>query len=120
MRDERRPRQWFLPGSKTCFSRFGVVGIIAPNYPAYLAAGPLVAALAAGNGRAKLPNSRFHARRRFCAAAQKHFADDEASVVINGDATVAAEFWRLPFDHLLFTRSTSSAARERCGRISHQ
>jgi len=110
MRDERRSTSiWFLPGtSKIVHQPLGVVGIIAPwNYPVYLAAGPLVAALAAGN-RAMLKLSELTPQTSalFDRLIRDHFADDEV-VVINGDATVAAEFATLPFDHLLFTGSTS-------------
>ena len=110
MRDERRATSfWFLPGaSKIVYQPLGVVGIIAPwNYPVYLAAGPLVAALAAGN-RAMLKLSELTPRTSALLAAlvRKRFTEDEV-VVIEGDASVAAEFSRLPFDHLLFTGSTS-------------
>jgi coniferyl-aldehyde dehydrogenase len=110
MRDERRATSlWFLPGSsKIVYQPLGVVGIIAPwNYPLYLAAGPLVAALAAGN-RAMLKLSEFTPRTAelFAELVSKSFADDEVAAV-TGDAALAAEFSRLPFDHLLFTGSTA-------------
>ena len=110
MRDERRATSlWFLPGSsRIVYQPLGVVGIIAPwNYPVYLAAAPLVAALAAGN-RAMLKLSEFSPRTAelFDVLVRKIFADDEV-VVVTGDAAYAAEFSRLPFDHLLFTGSTS-------------
>jgi aldehyde dehydrogenase (NAD+)/coniferyl-aldehyde dehydrogenase len=84
------------------------VGIIVPwNYPVYLAAGPLVAALAAGN-RVMLKLSEFTPRTAalFDELVQKYFGSDEV-VVVTGDATQAADFSRLPFDHLLFTGSTA-------------
>ena len=110
MRGERRPTgKWFLPASSRVTPQpLGVAGIIVPwNYPLYLAIGPLCAALAAGN-RAMLKLSEFTPAfgalfEQLCA---KAFAADEVAV-INGDAGVAAEFSRLPFDHLLFTGSTS-------------
>ncbi|MEO7761622.1 MAG: coniferyl aldehyde dehydrogenase [Casimicrobiaceae bacterium] len=110
MRDERRATSlWFLPGaSRIVYQPLGVVGIIAPwNYPIYLAAGPLVAALAAGN-RAMLKLSELtpSTSALFERLIRTHFVDDEV-VVINGEASVAAEFSRLPFDHLLFTGSTA-------------
>lgn len=110
MCDERRATSlWFLPGSsKIVYQPLGVVGIIAPwNYPLYLAAGPLVAALAAGN-RVMLKLSEFTPRTAelFDELVRKAFADDEV-VVVTGDAALAAEFSRLPFDHLLFTGSTA-------------
>ena len=110
MRDERRSTSlWFLPGSsKIVHQPLGVVGIIVPwNYPIYLAAGPLVAALAAGN-RAMLKLSEYTPRTAelFDRLVRRHFADDEL-IVVTGDAAIAAAFSRLPFDHLLFTGSTA-------------
>ena len=110
MRDERRSTSmWFLPGSsKVVYQPLGVVGIIAPwNYPVYLTAGPLAAALAAGN-RAMLKLSEYTPRTAtlFDSLVREHFTDDEVTVV-SGDADVGARFSELPFDHLLFTGSTS-------------
>ena len=52
--------KWFLPARANVVPRpLGVVGIIVPwNYPLFLAVGPLVSALAAGN-RAMLKLSEF-------------------------------------------------------------
>jgi len=86
----------------------GVVGIIVPwNYPLYLAVGPLVDAFCAGN-RAMLKMSEFTPTFSALFAKQMalYFPGDEA-VVINGDADVAQAFSALPFDHLLFTGSTT-------------
>jgi coniferyl-aldehyde dehydrogenase len=99
----------FLPASTTLMPQpRGVVGIIVPwNYPLYLAVGPLIDALAAGN-RVMVKMSEF--TPRFSALfAQKIagcFAPDEVSV-ITGDADVAQAFSALPFDYLLFTGSTT-------------
>lgn len=110
MRDERRATSlWFLPGSsRIVYQPLGVVGIIAPwNYPLYLAAGPLVAALVAGN-RAMLKLSEFTPRTAELTRelVRKTFAAAEV-VVVTGDADLGAAFSRLPFDHLLFTGSTA-------------
>lgn len=86
----------------------GVVGIMVPwNYPLYLAVGPLVDALAAGN-RAMLKMSEYTPRfsALFAELVARYFRDDEVQVV-NGDAAVAQAFAALPFDHLLFTGSTA-------------
>ncbi|MEO5829969.1 MAG: coniferyl aldehyde dehydrogenase, partial [Rhodanobacter sp.] len=86
----------------------GVIGIIVPwNYPLYLAIGPLVDALVAGN-RVMLKMSEFTPRfsALFAEQVAKFFAADEV-LVANGDATVAQAFSSLPFDHLLFTGSTA-------------
>lgn len=109
-----RPRRqfagfWFLPARTELLPQpAGVAGIIAPwNYPLYLAVGPLVDALAAGN-RVLVKMSEYTPRfsALFAELIEKHFPDGEVGV-INGDADVAAAFAALPFDHLLFTGSTA-------------
>jgi coniferyl-aldehyde dehydrogenase len=85
-----------------------VVGIVVPwNYPLYLAVGPLVDALAAGN-RVMVKMSEYTPRfsTLFAEQVQRYFGDDEVQVV-TGDAAVAQAFTALPFDHLLFTGSTA-------------
>ncbi len=110
MRGERRATgKWFLPASSRVTPQpLGVAGIIVPwNYPLYLAIGPLAAALTAGN-RAMLKLSEITPSfgALFEELCTKTFAAEEVAV-INGDALIAAEFSKLPFDHLLFTGSTS-------------
>jgi acyl-CoA reductase-like NAD-dependent aldehyde dehydrogenase len=104
----RRVALWFQPGrAEVRYQPLGAVGIIVPwNYPLYLAVGPLVAALAAGN-RALIKMSEFTpaTARLFAELIAQYFAADEVSVV-EGDASVAQAFSQLPFDHLLFTGST--------------
>lgn len=99
----------FQPASnKVHYQPKGVVGIIVPwNYPLYLAVGPLVAALAAGN-RVMVKMSEFtpHTSALFQELMEQTFPQDLVAV-INGDAEVAADFSARPFDHLLFTGSTS-------------
>jgi coniferyl-aldehyde dehydrogenase len=108
-----RPRgvlvsKWFLPARAHVMPRpVGVVGIIVPwNYPLFLAIGPLVAALVAGN-RAMVKMSEYTPAfsQLFADLVGKHFAADEVAVVTGGP-DVAAQFSALPFDHLLFTGST--------------
>ena len=110
MKPRRRFADWlFLPARTELRPQpRGVVGIIVPwNYPLYLAVGPLVDALAAGN-RAMLKMSEFTPRfsALFAEQAAKYFQPDEVRVV-TGDADVAQTFSALPFDHLLFTGSTA-------------
>ena len=110
MKPRRRLADWlFLPARTELRPQpLGVVGIIVPwNYPLYLAVGPLVDALVAGN-RAMLKMSEFTPRFSALFAEQmaRYFAADEVRVV-NGDAAVAQAFSALPFDHLLFTGSTA-------------
>lgn len=109
MKPQRRSTSlWFLPGrSEVRCQPLGVVGIIVPwNYPLYLAVGPLVGALAAGN-RVMLKMSEFTPSFSsvFAQLVRDRFGEDEVAV-IEGDAQVAAAFSALPFDHLLFTGST--------------
>jgi coniferyl-aldehyde dehydrogenase len=105
--------KWFWPASAQVLPQpLGVVGIIVPwNYPLFLAIGPLVAALVAGN-RAMLKLSEF--TPRFSALLQQliasTFPPDEVTVVTGGPE-VAAQFSALPFDHLLFTGSTPVGRR---------
>ncbi len=110
MRPERRPVAWWsLPGSARLLRQpLGVVGIVVPwNYPLYLAVSPLTGALAAGN-RAMLKMSEHSPRfgGLFESLVAASFRADEV-LVVNGDAAVGRAFAALPFDHLLFTGSTS-------------
>ena len=99
---------WFRPGRARIIPQpLGVVGIIVPwNYPLFLAISPLAAALAAGN-RVMIKMSEFTPRigELLAELVAKYFAAEDVSVVL-GDASVGADFARLPFDHLLFTGST--------------
>jgi len=99
----------FLPGRNRLLPQpRGVVGIVVPwNYPLFLAVGPLVDALVAGN-RAMVKMSEYTPRFSALFAAQiaRVFADDEV-VVVTGDSAVAQAFTALAFDHLLFTGSTA-------------
>jgi coniferyl-aldehyde dehydrogenase len=100
---------WFQPGrAELRYQPLGAVGIIVPwNYPIFLAAAPLAAALAAGNrALVKMSEMTPATAALFAELVGKYFADDELSVV-EGDVGVAQEFSRLPFDHLLFTGSTA-------------
>ena len=110
MRPRRRPADFvFLPAHVELRPQpRGVVGIIVPwNYPLYLAVGPLVDALTAGN-RVMLKMSEFtpHFSALFAEQIARCFPADEV-VVINGGVAVAQAFSALAFDHLLFTGSTA-------------
>ncbi len=86
----------------------GVAGIIVPwNYPLFLAVGPLTGALAAGNRvMIKLSELTPQFGDLFARLIARTFAADHVTV-INGEADIARAFSSLPFDHLLFTGSTS-------------
>ena len=103
-----RTNFWFLPGrSRVVPQPLGVVGIVVPwNYPVYLAVGPLVSALAAGNrAMVKMSELAPETGALFARLVSERFAPDVVSVV-NGGPDVARRFVALPFDHLLFTGST--------------
>ncbi|MEZ9367635.1 coniferyl aldehyde dehydrogenase [Shewanella sp. 10N.286.51.B2] len=97
------------PSSVTVhYQPLGVVGIIVPwNFPVMLAVGPLITAIAAGN-RAMLKMSEFTpaTNQVLIRLLAEIFSQDEV-VVVEGEADVAAQFSALPFDHLLFTGSTT-------------
>ncbi len=106
---KRRPLSiWFQPaGARLIPQPLGLVGIIVPwNYPLYLAIGPLVSALAAGN-RALIKMSEFTPQtgELLASLVSRYFPENEVAVV-NGGAELAQAFTALPFDHLVFTGST--------------
>ena len=99
----------FQPASaKVVYQPLGVIGIIVPwNYPLYLAIGPLIGALAAGNRvMLKMSESTSATGLLLKALLAQIFSEDQVAVVL-GEADVGIAFSRLPFDHLLFTGSTS-------------
>jgi coniferyl-aldehyde dehydrogenase len=104
----RRVGLAFQPASaKVLYQPLGVVGIIVPwNYPLYLAIGPLIGALAAGNrALLKMSESAPATGRLLRDLLGQVFAEHEVAVVL-GDVETGKQFTRLPFDHLLFTGST--------------
>ncbi|MFJ5299894.1 coniferyl aldehyde dehydrogenase [Pseudomonas sp. NPDC088368] len=99
----------FQPASaKVIYQPLGVVGVIVPwNYPLYLAIGPLVGALAAGNRvMLKLSESTPATGELLKTLFARIFPEDLVAVVL-GEAEVGMAFSKLPFDHLLFTGATS-------------
>ena len=114
MRSRRRQTELLFATNRAyvMYQPKGVVGIIAPwNFPVYLALGPLIAALAAGN-RAMLKMSEYTPRTTAAVRALlgEVFAEDEVAV-FGGAVAVAEAFSALPFDHLVFTGSPAIAPR---------
>lgn len=110
MRPERRHTEiTFKPATtKVVYQPLGSVGIIAPwNYPIQLALVPLATALAAGN-RAMLKPSELTPKTSEVLhdILSKAFDEDEVAVILGGIETGQA-FSSLPFDHLVYTGSTS-------------
>ncbi|MBV9393016.1 MAG: coniferyl aldehyde dehydrogenase [Methylobacteriaceae bacterium] len=110
MRPERRRVALTMQPAKAWveYQPLGMIGIISPwNYPLFLAASPLADALAAGN-RAMIKPSELTPRFSELLKGILTEAFDPADVaVITGGPDVAEAFSKLPFDHLLFTGSTS-------------
>lgn len=90
------------------YQPLGVVGVITPwNFPFFLALGPAVQALAAGN-RVMIKMSEFtpnanKAMRDVVSVISDHI------VIVEGEAEMGAAFSALPFDHMIFTGSTAVA-----------
>ncbi|MGK9066878.1 coniferyl aldehyde dehydrogenase [Stutzerimonas chloritidismutans] len=104
----RRVGLAFQPASaRVIYQPLGIVGIIVPwNYPLYLAIGPMIGALAAGNRiMLKMSEATPVTGMLLKGLLGQIFAEDQVAVVL-GEADVAIAFSRLPFDHLLFTGST--------------
>jgi coniferyl-aldehyde dehydrogenase len=99
----------FMPAAaKVIYQPLGVIGVIVPwNYPLFLAIGPLVGALAAGNRvMIKMSESTPATTQVVKDLLAKIFPEDLVSVV-QGEAEVGVAFSKLAFDHLLFTGATS-------------
>jgi coniferyl-aldehyde dehydrogenase len=107
--------QFWPATARVLYRPLGVVGVVAPwNCPFFLGLGPLAGILAAGNHALLKPSELAPAS---AAVMQSIVADTFAAdyvAVVPGDGQMAAEFTRLPFDHLLFTGST------RVGRLVMQ
>ncbi|MCL2449009.1 MAG: coniferyl aldehyde dehydrogenase [Polyangiaceae bacterium] len=108
MEAEDRETSWIsLPSvSQVTYQPLGVIGIISPwNYPVALALGPLVAALAAGNGAMLKPSELVPETSAVLAdLVAEAFAPDHVTL-IRGGVDVGAAFAALPFDHIVFTGS---------------
>ena len=99
----------FMPANnQVLYQPLGIIGIIVPwNYPLFLAVGPLVAALSAGN-RAMIKLSEF--TPKFNQVFTKILAaifDTSQVAIIEGEIEISTRFSELPFDHILFTGSTA-------------
>lgn len=84
----------------------GIVGIIVPwNFPVYLALGPLIAAIAAGNkAMIKLPEATPITNSVIKRMLAEIFSDDEVAVF--GEEIIdPSQFTALPFNHIVFTGS---------------
>lgn len=96
---------WYQPARATIqLQPLGTVGIMVPwNYPLILALSPMIAAIAAGNNCLVKISEYTPCFGKVLAELINHHFSDYGINIINGDATLAAEFTQLPFNHLLFT-----------------
>lgn len=98
------------PGMKAWIEQqpLGVVGVISPwNFPINLAFGPLAGVFAAGNTAMLKPSELTPKTSELLAELIAGYFDPVELTVVLGDASVGAAFSALPFDHLVFTGSTS-------------
>ena len=86
----------------------GVVGIISPwNFPLNLAFGPLSGVFAAGNTALIKPSELTPRTSDLLAELVARYFDPMELGVVLGEASVGAAFSALPWDHLVFTGSTT-------------
>jgi len=86
----------------------GVVGVIAPwNYPVNLALVPLATAIAAGNHVYLKPSEHTPRSAAFLRELLVEVFPEDRVAVAEGGADVGSAFAALPFDHLVFTGSTT-------------
>lgn len=106
------PWQFWPARARIMYQPLGVAGILAAwNYPLFLSLAPLAGALAAGNHVMLKPSELAPRIAELMRSIVAELYPPEYVTVITGDAEVAAEFSRLPFDHLLYTGS------ERVGKL---
>jgi coniferyl-aldehyde dehydrogenase len=108
MRPSKRHAGLLLAPSKVevQYQPLGVVGIIVPwNFPINLSLVPLITALAAGN-RVMMKMSEFTPKTNQALREMLKPLEDHV-VLVEGEADIAAEFTKLPFNHILFTGSTA-------------
>jgi coniferyl-aldehyde dehydrogenase len=98
----------------------GVVGLISPwNFPITLTFGPLAGILAAGNRCLIKPSELAPAVSALLAMRMAEYFDPTEVAVVTGDAAAAEAFSHLPFDHLVFTGSTSVGRRVMTAAAEH-
>jgi coniferyl-aldehyde dehydrogenase len=105
----RRVAMHFLPGKTLVIHQpLGVVGIMSPwNYPLALTLMPLATAIAAGDRAMIKPSEFTPATTELMTAMLREIFPEEQVAVVTGGAEVGTAFSGLPFDHLIFTGSTT-------------
>ncbi len=107
--ERRRVAIHFRPGrNRVVYQPLGVIGIISPwNYPISLALTPLATAIAAGNRAILKPSELTPQTSELLKSVLGELFPAEQVAVVTGGPEIGAAFSRLPFDHLVFTGSTS-------------
>lgn len=113
--------RWFQPARAFVQPQpLGVIGIVAPwNYPLQLTVAPLIGAFAAGNRAMVKLSEHTPAFAASFAEAVRRALDPDVLSVVTGEASVAEAFCALPFDHLLFTGSTSVGRRVMAAAVTN-
>ncbi len=112
MRTRRRPTPFpinlsFAQG-RLRYQPRGVVGVISPwNFPVNLCFTPLAGIFAAGNRAMIKPSEFTPATSALFVQLFSQSYDETEVAVVTGDADVGVAFSKQPFDHLIFTGSTS-------------
>ena len=114
MRPQRRkglfPFNLFGAKAEVRYQPKGVVGIAGTwNCPLFMLFGPLASVFAAGNRAMLKPSDLSPATSAWLAEVVPQYFDPLELTVVTGGVQTAQAFTRLPFDHLVFTGSTSVA-----------
>ena len=114
MRTEKRRAQFPLgllgARAEIRYQPLGVVGVISPwNFPVNLTFAPLAGIFAAGNRVMIKPSEYTPATSELMREMIESAYDETEAAVFPGGPELGQAFSRLPFDHLLFTGSTSVA-----------
>ncbi|MEJ0040458.1 MAG: coniferyl aldehyde dehydrogenase [Gammaproteobacteria bacterium] len=105
----RRVAMQFRPGfAQVVLQPLGVVGILSPwNYPASLCLMPLATAIAAGDRAMVKPSEHTPKTSELIVALVREIFPEDQVTVVTGGPDVGEAFAALPFDHLVFTGSTT-------------
>ena len=111
MRPEKRktPFPFNLSGARVRveYQPLGVIGILGTwNFPLFTLFAPLAQVLAAGNRCILKPSDLVPRTTEQLCELMTRYADSNTLAMVGGDRTVAEQFSRLPFDHLVLTGGT--------------
>ncbi len=106
--------------SRVVYEPKGLVLVLSPwNYPFFLALGPVVSALAAGNCVVLRPSDKTPRTARFIHdLLGSVFPEDEVAVLV-GSRAVADALLDLPFDHVFFTGSPAVGRKVMAAAAKH-